>query len=199
MFNQLEICNLALSHLGMNEIEDITDANPSAETCNRLWLPTLYDAYREAKFPFCTYTAELTTSTATVLGWDYTFGYPALAAVVWYVFDEGSADKKHEQEFEVQMALDGTAASKIICSNFAECSAEYTYITTDTTLFDPKFTLAYSYKLAGNMAHHLIGDADKGLKLMEMATHLMSEAKRINSIEKRKKPGQTSGYVTSRG
>lgn len=201
MSTKLEIFNMALAHLGMKSVASTTGTDPSTVAANAFYQPSLDDLFREARLPFCTLLAELTTSTATVVGYDYVYEYPTNAATVWSVFDEGTVDRREQQEFEVMLALVGTASTetKVVCSNLADAYGEYTYKVTDTSLFDPKFTLAFSYRLASNMAHTLIGDVEKGLKLLEISNAILSEAKRINSVEKIKKPIQESGYVNSRG
>lgn len=192
---------MALAHLGMKSIGAISGTDPSSVAANAFYQPSLDDLFREAKLPFCTIMAALTTSSATVVGYDYVYQYPTKAATIWSVFDEGTVDRREQQEFEVMLALVGTAATetKVICSNLADAYAEYTYKITDTSLFDQKFTLAFSYRLASNMAHTLIGDVEKSLKLLEISNVILSEAKRINSVEKIKKPIQESSYVNSRG
>lgn len=88
--------------------------------------------------------------------------------------------------------------TKVILTNLEEAYAEYTYLVTDTTLWDSKFVMALSYRMAASMAHILLGDATKGEKLMGVYNLVLQEAKRISFSEKRKKPIQTSGYQNSR-
>ena len=197
---QLEICNLALNHLGMNSIGALTDDNPSADALNVYYTIAIDDIFREFNWPFCSVTAALVASTEEVLGWTYIYVYPANAATVWTVFDEATVDTKDEQEFEVLLSSeDSSTGAKVICSNLQDAYAEYTYKTTDTTLYDPKFSLALSYKIAASMAHQLIGSSEKGLKLLEIYNLVLYEAKRISGMEKIKKPTQTSSYQNSRG
>lgn len=199
---KLDICNLALNHLGMNSLTVLTTGNPSADAIDAFYQTAIDDIFREFKWPFATVRALLadaSTYATAPIGWDYIYTYPANAATVWSVFDEGSVDTKEQQEFEVMLSEDSTTAKKLICTNLSPAYSEYTFKTADTTLYDPKFCLALSYKLAACMAHTLIGSAEKGLKLMEIYSMVLSEAKRTSGVEKLKKPVQTSSYQNSRG
>ena len=191
---------MALGHLGMNDITLITDSTPTAQACNKYWLPALKDIYREARIPFSTVMLALVDSTTTsgIIGYTYIYTYPSTAITVWAVFDEGSQDKRYDQDFEVLTAVDGTAMEKVICTTLDDAYAEYTYLVTDPEVFDPKFALALSYRLASIMAHTLVRDPEKGLRLLEISNIVLGEAKRINKVEQIKKPPQSSGYVNSR-
>ena len=54
--NQASICNMALSHLGMKPIIDITTSvaanKPAGLALNRHWGPCRNDVFREFKWPF---------------------------------------------------------------------------------------------------------------------------------------------------
>lgn len=119
------------------------------------------------------------------------------AATVWTVFNEATETKKDEQDFEVYL-IPGSTDEKIIVSNLDDAYMEYTFIVNDTTLWDSKFVVALSYRLAAMMAHVLTGDAAKGKELMNVSIAYIAEAKRIAAIEKLKKPNQTSSYQNSR-
>jgi hypothetical protein len=201
MSTQLQICNMALYHLGMQSVTALSDVgNPSVDACNVFYTPALDDIYREFGWPFATsrvLLTEVSNTAASVIGWDYIYEYPDTAANIFSVFDEGSVDTKEDQEFEV--LYDPTTTERVICSNLEDAYAECSYKITDTTLFDPKFVLALTYKLAAMMAHQLVGGPDVGLKMMELYSGVLSEAKRGSGKEKLKKPKQTSSYQNSRG
>lgn len=193
----LDIYNLALGHLAMNKVNSTTGVDPSTVACNNNYVTCRDDVFSESRWPFATARAALTLSAVTVLGWTYVYVYPTTAARVWFVFDEATVDTKHEQEFEV--IYDVATGARVICSELSTAYAEYTYKVTDTTIYNPKFVMALSYRLAAAMAHTLTGDPAKGEALMGIYNAMISEAKRLSFAERIKKPTQTSGYVNSRG
>lgn len=197
MASKVDIANLALNHLGMNNITNFTEGSPSSNAVNSFFIPCRDDVFREYRWPFATVREALTLTNDVVLGYDYVYLYPVRAATIWSVFDESTIDTKEDQEFEVIYVPDSNR--RVVCTGFQSAYAEYTYKLEDTTLFDPKFVLALSYKLAGAMAHQLIGSPEVGLKMGELYSGIISQAKTIGYTERLKKPTQISSYQNARG
>jgi len=197
MSSKIDICNMALAHLGMKAITSITAPNPASIACNEFFDPSRDDVFSESRWPFASASEPLVLSTETVLGWNYAYAYPVKAAAVWDVYNEGSVSDKEEQEFEV--IFKPSSNLRIVCSDLQLAYADYTYILEDTGIYSPKFVMALSYRLAASMSHTLIGSAEVGLKLLDIYGAAISEAKRVSSREKKKKPRQTSSYQDSRG
>jgi hypothetical protein len=201
--NVTAVCNEALAHLGMGPIDDIdvdTAANnPSALACSRFFSSSRLDVLREHQWGFANAQETLVEDEDTdneVTGWDFIYTYPASAVAVWNVYNEGTLDNKHEQSFEVKYVPN--ASAKRICTNLEDAIVDETYLITDPGDWDYKFKEAFGYKLAAKMAHTLLGDPAIGVKLMEIYSGLISEAKRIGRNEKPKKPTQSSGYANAR-
>lgn len=198
---ELSICNLALQHIGQNKVTDVmlaADTDPSSVALNSYFDVCRDDVFREHRWPFAVaQDALVTLSSASVLGWGYVYEYPTQnAASVNYVFNETTVDDKQDQDFEVQYLPDD--AVRVICSNCEDAYMEYTHIITDTSLWDPKFVMAFSYRLAAAITVALTGDAQKALSLTQMSNAIIAEAKRVSFAEQRKKPKQTSSYQNSR-
>ncbi|NCB43094.1 MAG: hypothetical protein EOM59_10805 [Clostridia bacterium] len=197
---KIDICNLALGHLGMRAITTTmltANTDPSAIACNNFYDPARDDTLSEISWSFATVREALTVTTDTVLGWDYIYTYPKNAMTVWCVFDESTVDEKYKQNFEVIYLP--SSEKKVVCSDLSDAYSDYTYKVTDTTIYSPKFIMAMSYRLAAAMAHTLTGSVDVGLKLVELHNSVISEAKRIGNVEKIRIPKQTSSYQSSRG
>ena len=195
--SKIDIANMALTHLGMSGITSLTQDNPSAIACNTFFIPARDEVLGESKWPFAAVSESLVLTTETITGWDYCYLYPVNAAAVWDVYDESTTLTRGEQEFEV-LFVPGTNR-RIICTDLQYAIADYTYKQEDTSLYSPKFVMAFSYRLAAAMAHTLTGSAEIGIQLSTVYSALISEAKRISGSEKRKKPNQESSYQNSRG
>jgi len=196
MASKTQICNLALNHLGMKAIQNLTGVSPSQVACNAFYDTCKEDVFSEYRWPFANYEQLLSLLENEVLGWIYVYAYPAKAAQVWAVYNEATVVNKDEQEFEVKYIQ--SLNEKVLCSNTDIAYAEYTYIIDDATLFNPKFVMALSYRLASAMAHQLTGDEDLGIKLMQIYGAFISDTKRLANDEKVKKPPQNSSYQNSR-
>lgn len=197
MSSKIEICNLTLRHFGMKRITSLTDGNPSANILNDFFDVSRDDVYREFMWPFASVQKLLATATEEIVGWNYVYAYPIQAATIWNVYNESTVKNKEEQDFEVMYSPDNNR--KIICSNLSVAYADITYKISDTTLFDPKFVMALSYKLAAMTAHDLTGDIEKGQVMLEAYQGVISEAKRISYIERKKKITLTSSQIEARG
>ena len=199
MSSQIDICNLALNHLGMKGITSLTENNPSAIALNNYYNPCRDDTLSDYNWPFANVKAALVSVSDDVLEleWDYIYVYPTQALAIWNVYDESTVDNKWEQEFETSFQV--TENRRVICSNLETAYVEYTRRLTDTSIYSPRFVMVFSYKLAASMAHTLTGDVDMGIKLLDIYNMYLGEAKRLGYQERKKKPKQTSSYVNSRG
>lgn len=207
--NVTSICNLALTHLGMKTITDLTAGvtanNPSALALNVQWGPSRNDVFREFRWPFATVHELIYNRTDVSVSteypeWEFATTYPAAAVTVWNVFDEFTADNKEQNQFEIlyDVSLDERI---VLCNLDTQNSAyvEYTYNVTDTLLWDTKFIMAFSYRLAAAICMTLTGDEKKSLQLMQIYNAFIHETKRIAHGEKKKKPTQANPIVESRG
>lgn len=199
---QLQIINLALSHLGQNPItqtELTADTSPSAIAANDYWEPCQDEVLGEAAWSFATVTQSLSAiETLEDVEWSYMYDYPTLAvSSIWNVFNEGTPTTKGKQEFEVKYVP--SESNKVIFSNLEDAIAEYTYQVTDPLIWSHKFCMAMSYLLAARMAVPLAADTDKALKILGIYAPILDEAKRLDASSKIKKPPQSSSYVNARG
>ena len=197
MSSSVDISNMALAHLGMKAIDSLAEGSPSSIACTTFFEPSRDSVLRGAKWPFATVSEALVLVDVEITGWDYIYLYPVNAAAVWDVYDESTTEEKSKQEFEVK--YDPNTNKNVICSNLEDALVDYSYKVADSSIFDPKFVMAQSYYMAAAMAHTLTGSAEIGVNLMNIYIALESEAKRVNSAEKVKKPKQTSSYQDSRG
>jgi len=199
MITKIDICNMALSHLGMNPITSLLEDNPSVRACNNFYNPSRDAVFSEYRWPFATVKEALVgvSDEALELEWEYVYVYPTQAARVWSVYNEGTVDTMDKEEFEVVFQVANNR--RVICSNNDTAYAEYTYRVQDTNIYDPAFIISFSLRLAASMAHTLIGDVEVGKDLSTTYTTSISEAKRTAYVERKKIPTQTSGYVNSRG
>lgn len=197
---QLQIVNLALSHLGMLAITQAqltANVHPSAVSANNFWEPCRDEVLGEAPWSFASCTLAMSTLAVTDVEWQYVYSWPTMCVgSVWSVFDEGSYLEKSDNEFEVRYVP--SQSNKCIFTNLLDAYAEFTYKVTDPEIWSDKFAMAFSYKLASSMNMSLSGDANKSLKLLDIYNVILSEAKRIGATEKVKKPFRKSGYIDAR-
>lgn len=194
---QDQICNLALSNIGANQIGDISDDTPEAQACNSFWIPCRDDVYSEHQWAFANAQVALNQLTTNSPGWAYTYAYPNNVARVWAVYNPCNAKRKNEIEFDT-LYIPGSGVRSIVSNEpLAICDA--TYIIADPLLWDAKFAIAFSERLSAQIAVPLTGDAAVAQAHLMVYTALIAEAKRIGYNEQRKKPHKSQGYRDARG
>lgn len=160
MASEVDICNLALSHLGDNATVasiDPPEGSAQAEHCARFY-PSARDSLLEMHhWKFATRRATLALLDVDSWSWSYAYAKPAGVLKMLAVLPAGATSDAASVDFDME-ATD--AGALLILSNTENASARYIAYVTDTTLFSPLFSLALSWQLAGLLAGPLLkGDA----------------------------------------
>lgn len=162
MASVVDICNLALSHLGdqanVSSI-DPPEASVQAELCKRFY-PIARDFLLERHmWRFATKRQELAPlSIVSLPSWEYAFAVPSDMIRPVRLVHTDSTDDQDAQSFIVEMA--GT--TQALFSNVDTPRLTYIARVTDTARFSPLFVSALGYFLAGYLAGPLLkGDAGR--------------------------------------
>lgn len=196
---KLEIVNLALRHLGMNKILALDESTPSAIVMDDFWDMCQDSVFEDHNWSFAQVQESLVESSTTVpFGWIFAYDHPTTnCAAVWAVFNEGTYNEKDSQDFDTYYMTEN--AARVLVTDLEDAIVEYTYKITDTTSWSAQFCRAMSYLLAASACHLLTGDAEKGMKLMQIYSAMIGEVKRLDASKQTKKAKFTSKYVNSRG
>jgi hypothetical protein len=197
------VCNIALAHIGQSPITDVTDEtdiSPEAKACRRYYSICRKDVFREHSWGFATAQVALVENedldSDDYPEWSYFYTYPASALTLWAVFNSDTVLDKWKNEFEV--VYNPTLLERVVLTNQEEAIAECTYDVTDVTIWDHKFLMAFTYRLAAMIVQIIAGDMAKSQAMMELSNAYISEAKRVGHYEKKKKPEQDNPYVDAR-
>jgi len=154
MASVVDICNLALSHIGQDGV--VTDIDPPDGTLEADYCEQFYPIARDEllemhAWKFATFRKALAKLTVNELEgqWRFAYGMPTLVIKTWLVLPPESADDKDAVPFEVEAQEDGTL---VIYTNQEDAVLKYTKLITDTTKYSPGFTSALSYRLAQYLA-----------------------------------------------
>lgn len=183
---------------------DVANNHPSALAIAKQWGPSRNEVLSDFKYSFCNVIEAMTINPNVTVDdypeWTSFYTYPSAACKLWYVFDALSVKKKEENQFEV--VYNPTLGEKIICCNcdtYNTAYVEYSYNVTDPTQWEPKFVMAFSYRLAAAICVELTGDENKAKALKDMYLLYITEAKRVAQNEKKSKPYQGNPVVDARG
>lgn len=194
MASVIDICNLALSRFGQNTINDLEEASEEARQCNLLYESVRDSVLREYPWNFAVSSIVLAQTTLKVIGWPYTYQYPANCLLLRRVYSAEDARKATETEYQVE--TDGT--NKYICSDVYQAYADITIKITDPTLFDSQFVEALSYKLASQLVIPLSGSAQRKQELYQEYKMLLPSAQLSNAVENKTNPQYQRSYIKAR-
>lgn len=162
MASEVDICNLALSHLGdpatIASI-DPPEGSPQARYCARYY-PIARDLAQEAHaWAFNTRRAVLASVPlpATVEGeWLYAYVLPANCVRALRVYTPGHTEQGQSDDFTIEASDDG--GQRVVYTNTPGACVQYLVRVADTTRYPPSFVSALSYLIARYVAGPLTKD-----------------------------------------
>lgn len=226
MATDIDICNLALGHLG--DDASLTSLSPpsgtiQAEHCARFY-PIARDTLLEMHaWGFATKRVTLTSVSNTWPQWDYAYTQPADALNLLAVLPPDSTDDYTEravdpmayglsslsqpplnmgryvpQPFSSEVDASGTP---IIYSDQKDAVLRYTARITDTTKYSPLFVMALSWHLASMLAGPVIkGDAGaaEAKRCAQMMAMFLNQAKASDANQRKANLQHTVSWMAGR-
>jgi len=212
----VSIVNRALSAIGSTvQITSLDDDSIAAEQAT-LHFDKLRDGLlRSHYWKFASYIDTLAQlEDETIPQWLYLYAYPSKCLMVRRIFDDACSNPAgdlvydayyfgelwilHHPEYRYKEVLSTTSFTKAIAANVTPAYIEYTYQVTDPNLWDENFQEAMVYSLAAKLATPVAGKSDMAKSLMEVASQIVSEAKRLDSQEDNSRRPEISTYVRAR-
>lgn len=181
--NKIQICNLALLHLGKGEIQDIDEDTTSGRACKATYDIARRKLLEMAEWNFATRTQALVAidDDQEELEYEYAYAWPNDCLVARYLVNEASDDVIG---FKVQLDEDGI--HKIILTDEDDIHLCYTADMELTGNFSSAFCEALSVKMAMAMCPILVSGSDPG-KLTQLqnyfVTFALPEALKANAME----------------
>jgi len=158
MASEVDICNLALAHIGNKAIIlSLTEGSAEADHCKRFY-PIARDTVLEMhRWNFATKRADLAALTETVPAWQYAYAVPSDSIKNISVLKPESTDDEDTQPYTIEALDDG---SGVIYTNVEQAVLIYTRRVTDTTKFTQLAVNAISRLLAAYIAGPITKDPD---------------------------------------
>lgn len=183
MASSSEICNLALSHIGVGkEVANyLTEKSEEAAACRRFFTLTQDAVLRDFPWPFAKKIATLAlieedpTDEA-----EFSYRYPTDCIFIRKLLS-GIANDTRQSRVPYTVAYSETG--RIILCNIEDAQLEYTIRISDPEKYPPDFAMAFSLRLAHYIAPRLTGgDAFKvGERALKLYEYEISKAK-VNSL-----------------
>lgn len=152
MATKVDICNLALSHIGsQGHIQSLTESSVEAKQCNLVFDTVLDELLRQHPWSFATRVGPLAThASAPPPGWLFRYEYPPDCLNAFELLLPTSTRLDPAIPYAVELLEDGS--TKSILADAEGASLRYVMRVTDTALFDAQFTEALSWRLARELA-----------------------------------------------
>lgn len=177
MASAVEICNLAISHLGTGkEIATFEENSPEANACRRYYETALQQTLRGYSWPFANKASAIDlVQTSPTEEWAYSYGYPVdcLQAVRLL-----SGNRNETRQERIDYKITTSASGLLIYTDKENAILEYIVNITDPNLFPSDFKMAFSFRLAMYIASRLTKGDPYNLtqKLMQMYMYEISQA-----------------------
>jgi hypothetical protein len=198
MSSEVEICNLALSHVSASaRIESLTENSNEAYYCN-LHFQTARDAMLEAMdWGFARRYVTLADLGTPPADWSYRYAYPQDCVSARSLHN--STDRQKGYPFEVAALVESeTITGRVILCDIDGAELRYTARVTTPGVFSASFVTGLSWQLAYNIAKPLTGSnqerdaAGQGLALF------MAQAQVADANQSREQVSPESTWVTGR-
>lgn len=181
---QVELCNVALAHLGEARIAAINDDTVTARACALHYGPTRTEVLRSHRWNFAIARAQLTAATAPAFGWARAFNLPTDCLRALEVNDNEVGDVISEA-----WAIEG----RQVLTNAEAVRLVYVKDIGDTALTDPLFAAAFGLKLAAVLSETIRGSTGKTAELLQLYDARTAPlARRIDANEGRRRKGLLS-------
>jgi hypothetical protein len=209
MASKVDICNIALSHVGAYRIQSITETTKEAKECNNFYEIALNAVLEDHDWSFARKRLVLALLTDTYSGWSYAYQYPTDCVCPRYIVDVNgtytgtSYDVESDQYVAVgrvsfEIASDSTLSNRLILTDKADAELVYTAKVTDTNMFTFKFIEAFAIKLASYLAQPLKGDIQLRQSIFALYSLLSFDAKGTDANSENTKDTDVNSFVTAR-
>lgn len=206
MASVVQICNMALSHIGSDAIVtsiDPPDGSIEAGHCVRFYDLARTSMLEAGHWSFGRKRVELAEVTNDSIVWSYAYALPAdclrpqivlrLAADNVFQLETFTLSELKSADYEVE--------GQVLRTNEPEAVLLYTIDITDTTRFTPSFTSALAFMLASYLAGPIV-KGNEGARLGDaMRERAMAEARAsasINANASSTRAEHTAGYLVAR-
>lgn len=200
MTSVVSICNLALSNLGKENINALSDAGAEARACRQFYELTRDALLQAYPWRFAGKTQALAELDNDKLGaWAYSYGKPNDCLKVRWIRPEYSETDPSPQTLQEELGNAYDLEGERLYCNLSPAFLRYTWKISDPTKFPPLFVDALSWALTVRLAMPLTRDTKQRNDAYQLARQLRSEAEVADANEVRETSDHSSELVEARG
>lgn len=184
MASSVEICNLALVHLGQEPILTLDDTSKEARLCRRLYDPTLEALLRSYPWSFAIRRVLLAQEVEPpVFGFSYQYTLPS--------------DCMRIVSLSVPDGMYSIEQNKVLTDE-PEVELRYVYKPKSANDFDAQFVQVFALRLAKLMCQSLTADQDWYVKITQQEMQAIMLAQHTSAIESSPQTVIEGNWIPSR-
>lgn len=207
MTSAVDICNLALGHIGdaatLSSL-DPPEGSAQAQHCAAFYPIARDEVLEDHAWSFCTVRGELSTESTAIDGYDYAYILPTDYLVVREVLPPGYSEINRAQgepiPFEVE--THPISGNSVVLTNQPNAIIRYSIKVTDTTRFSARFMSALSRLLAAYLAGPVIKGprgAQVGSGQAQIYMQMVGRAKEIDANQGARSSDFSPASMNARG
>lgn len=200
MSSVTQICNLALSHLGVSKQISNFDSERSAEAnaCREFYETARDEVLQAFAWPFASKIKTLALIEEDPNDeWGYSYQYPTDCLRASRILSGSRNDTK---DSEIKFRVMGDNDSRTIFTDKEDADLEYTVRITNTARFDAEFVMCLSFLLAAYIAPRIAGGDpfNKGQRALQMYAMKIPSVQARNENENKKDREPESEFINAR-
>lgn len=216
MASEVDICNLALAHLG--DTATVTSLDPPEGSAQAEHCARFYPIARDSLLEMHTWGFATRRVTLALLGsgwpeWDYSYMQPSDALNIIAILPPDASDDYSQGLSNVPNAAGGSyvpqafscetdgSGNDVILTDQADAVLRYTNIVTDTTKFSPLFVMTLSWQLASMLAGPMLkgeAGAAESKRCAAVMRGYLSQAIQSDAAQRRINPLHNVGWISGR-
>jgi hypothetical protein len=195
MASEVDICNLALSHIGASAtISSLTEQSEEAFHCNLLYADARDAVLRAHPWGFAKRHLALSDVGSPPGNWSYRYSYPNDAIYAREILQTNTAG----DPIKFEVALSDAYNARVILTDQKEAVLVYTYKVTNTLAFDPLFVNALTWRIAADIAMPLTRDQERLKAAYQMYQAGISQAQLFDVNESHEDLNREASWITGR-
>lgn len=204
MASQTDICNMALSDLGVSiKLTSISNNTVAGNACRLVYDNIRQTVLKDFPWPFATQFKTLSLVTDlweadSNAEWRYSYRYPADCLFIHRIPNGYTRIEVEQNRIKYRIVSDDSGM--LIYTDLIDATVEYTADISETAKFPVDFVRAFSHRLAAEIAPTVtVGDQlGMGAKAYQMYLLSISDAQANSVNEEQPDPQPESSFIVSR-
>lgn len=199
MSSVVEICSLALSHVGGYYLESLDEPRKEARECKRLYAPARDATLEVFDWGFARKRLALGLLADTVDGWDYVYAWPSDCAMPRRIYDPSNPENTQETDpIPMDLGVNSALSKRTIMTDQEDAILIYTAKVEDSNVYTASFVDALSWRLASDLAIPLRSDSKLQQNFLQQFRLRIGEAGVSSANADKKKPSSVSSFQSAR-